>query len=375
MTLYQCAPEKQKLKHFFVLNDNYARAFVCRSGHTISDCHKEAVVSGKFNRRANRHPHSAAKKRTFKSNYSRIYIEKTSGTPYFFTLKPLCNVEPEVFKKAMKGLTRLLRSAGAEYIYMLEWAAHEQTPHIHLVSNIPGETIADLEAFAERIISYWLRVMPKVINSRIKQDVRAVYDSGKLFSYMSKQNQNEFNDRAIATGKDWSVISVTGCSRGWEESSFEGCGVSKEAYMESKRWMKADAKARGVKLRKQAKGCDSETKRAISEVSSFTKSGLSREESWRFLAHVNASCELKELRFLREMMERYRRGHYLASQEEKDEVDRLLLTKGYDMRHMYPQWEKPKMSMAERYKTEPVYRLLRKAINELRQIKGIECFC
>ena len=30
------------------------------------------------------------------------------------------------------------------------------------------------------------------------------------------------------------------------------------------------------------------------------------------------------------------------------------------MRHMFPDWEKPKMSMAERYKTVPVYRLLRK---------------
>ena len=352
--------QKDKAKFAYKYNDNYAYAYVVSEKPAITAEHHASMVGGNTNRRANRHPHSVAKERTFISNYRRIDFEKKSGTPYLFSLKPLSDVEPETFRKALKGLTRLLRSAGAEYIYMLEWAPYEQTPHIHLVSNIPGETIVDLEAFAERVVSYWRRVMPKVINSRIEQDAKPVTDFRKLFGYMLKTTVHQFNVRAVATGKDWSVISVTGCSRGWGESAFEVIEVSREACMASKRLMKEVVRSRGVQLRKQAKDCDDEKKRAVSEVSPFSIYGLSREESRKLLAQVNASLPLKEHRFLIEMMERYHRAHNLDSQEEKDKVDRILLAKGYDMRDMYPQWEKPKMSMAERYKTVPIYRLLRK---------------
>ncbi|HDU1539544.1 TPA: hypothetical protein REW69_001083 [Klebsiella pneumoniae] len=59
---------------------------------------------------------------------------------------------------------------------------------------------------------------------------QAVYDAHGLFNYMSKQTPDEFNARAIATGKDWSVISVTGCSRGWVESKFDTAEVSRDFY-------------------------------------------------------------------------------------------------------------------------------------------------
>lgn len=358
MKSYHCPNNKAKFACKY--NDNYAYIYVVSEKPAITAEHHASMATGKYNRKANRYPHSVAKKRTFVSNYRSLDLEETSGTPYFFTLKPLCEVEPKTFREAMTRLTRFLRASKAEYIYTLEWAAHEQTPHVHLVSNIPGETIAELEAFAERVIDYWLRVMPKVIKSRIKQDARAVYDSGELFSYMSKQSPNEFNVRAVETGKDWSVISVTSSSRNWKTSSFEGDGVSREAYMAFRRPVRALLRSRGVNLRKKAKGCDSETKRAISEVSTLYISGLPRKEVRKLFAQVNASQPLKERRFLIEMMERYRRAHNQYSQEEKDKVDQLLLAKGYDMRDMYPQWEMPKMSMAERYKTVPVYRLLRK---------------
>jgi hypothetical protein len=61
----------------------------------------------------------------------------------------LCDIEPEYFNEAMTGLIKRLRTASAEYIYALEWAEHERMPHIHLVANIPGNTPAEVEAFAE----------------------------------------------------------------------------------------------------------------------------------------------------------------------------------------------------------------------------------
>lgn len=54
---------------------------------------------------------------------------------------------------------------------------------------------------------------------------------------------------------------------------------SREACMASKRLMKEVVRSRGVQLRKQAKDCDDEKKRAVSEVSPFSIYGLSREES------------------------------------------------------------------------------------------------
>ena len=48
------------------------------------------------------------------------------------------------------------------------------------------------------------------------------------------------------------------------------------------------------------------------------------------------------------MRDLYRKAHELGSQEVKDEVERLLLDKGYDMRHMFSEWEKPQMNRVER---------------------------
>ncbi|MFW8320168.1 hypothetical protein ACOIC5_28275, partial [Klebsiella pneumoniae] len=77
------------------------------------------------------------------------------------------------------------------------------------------------------------------------------------------------------------------------------------------------------------KGCDSEAKRVISEVSPFTISGLSREESRRLRDQVIDSQPLKERRYLIVMRDLYHRAHELDSQEVKGEVERLLLDKGY----------------------------------------------
>ena len=205
-----------------------ARVGAFRKGHTITAEHRALMEAGKAERKARRLSHSAAKRITFRKNARLIDLNKTPGTPYFFTLKPLCDIEPEYFNEAMTGLIKRLRTASAEYIYALEWAEHERMPHIHLVANIPGNTPAEVEAFAEGVIRYWLKKTPKNPNTRIKQDARPVYDAHGLFNYMSKQPPDEFNARAIATGKDWSVISVTGCSRGWVESRFDTAEVSRE---------------------------------------------------------------------------------------------------------------------------------------------------
>ncbi|WP_211669968.1 hypothetical protein, partial [Klebsiella pneumoniae] len=77
------------------------------------------------------------------------------------------------------------------------------------------EMSEDLEAFAT---SVKLHAAKKTFGSHLaeaRQHHEPVYDACGVFGYMSKQWPDEFNDGAIATGKDWSVISVTGCSRGW----------------------------------------------------------------------------------------------------------------------------------------------------------------
>lgn len=155
-----------------------------------------------------------------------ICLKKTPGTPYFFTLKPLGNLEPGYFQKAMTGLRRYLRENNAEYIYMLEWAEYEKTPHVHLVANIHGSTPEEVAAFADGVINRWLKSIPKNPATRIKQDARPVHDAPGLFGYISKQSPYEFNARAIATGEDWSVVTVTSCSRGWVELIYSGGGMS-----------------------------------------------------------------------------------------------------------------------------------------------------
>ncbi|WP_210474919.1 hypothetical protein, partial [Klebsiella pneumoniae] len=72
--------------------------------------------------------------------------------------------------------------------------------------------------------------------------------------------------------------------------------------------MKRIVEARGVKLSKVSKGCDSEAKRVISEVSPFTISGLSREESRRLRDQVIDSQPLKERRYLIVMRDLYHRA-------------------------------------------------------------------
>ncbi|MBN0321746.1 hypothetical protein JTM72_33430, partial [Pseudomonas aeruginosa] len=99
--------------------------------------------------------------------------------------------------------------------------------------------------------------------------------------------------------------------------------------------MKKIALSRGISLKKRSKGCDAETKRSISEVSPFTVSGLTRTESKRLLINTEDSQPLKERQFIVKMRDLYRKAHELGSQEVKDEVERLLLDKGYDMRHMF----------------------------------------
>ncbi|AIA44408.1 TPA: hypothetical protein OZS84_004940 [Escherichia coli] len=358
MKLYSGKPEKAKTKHVFKNNDYYASVCAFREGHTITAEHRALMNSGKAERKARRLPHSVAKRITFKKNSRRIDPKKTPGTPYFLTLKPLGDMEPEYFNEAMTGLIKRLRTASAEYIYALEWAEHERMPHIHLVANIPGNTPAEVEAFAEGVIRYWLKKTPKNPNTRIKQDARPVYDAHGLFNYMSKQTPDEFNARAIATGKDWSVISVTGCSRGWKESKSDTTEVSRETGSAIKREMKKIALSRGISLKKRSKGCDAETKRSISEVSPFTVSGLTRTESERLLINTEDSQPLKERQFIVKMRDLYRKAHELGSQEVKDEVERLLLDKGYDMRHMFSEWEKPQMNRVERCGTDPLFRRL-----------------
>lgn len=358
MKLYSGKPEKAKTKHVVKNNDYYASVCAFREGHTITAEHRALMDAGKAKRKARRLPHSAAKRRTFRDNSRRIDPKKTPGTPYFLTLKPLGDMEPEYFNEVMTGLIKRLRTASAEYIYTPEWAEHEKMPHIHLVANIPGNTPAEVEAFAEGVIRYWLKKTPKNPNTRIKQDARPVYDATGVLDYMSKQSPDEFNARAIATGKDWSVISVTGCSRGWVESRYDKVEVSREVGLEAKRELKKVTRARGVKPNKRSKGCDAETKRAISEVSPFTVSGLPRTESKRLLAQVIDSQPLKERQFIIEMRDLYRQAHEQGSQEVKNEVERLLLDKGYDMRHMFSKWEKPQMNRAERHDADPIFRLV-----------------
>ncbi len=360
MKVYHPAPEEPKLKSVFKYNDYYARVSTYRAGHTISAGHQASLAAGKPKRIAGKLPHSMAKKRTFKENRFDIDPASTPGTPYFFTLKPFSEIEPEHFSEALKALISMLKAKKTQYIYMLEWAEHEKMPHIHLVANIHGEMSEDLEAFATSVKLHWSKKTCGSHLAEARQHHEPVYDACGVFGYMSKQSPDEFNDRAIATGKDWSVISVTGCSRGWKKPSLEVCEVSPEVGLDIKRGMKRIVEARGVKLSKVSKGCDSEAKRVISEVSPFTISGLSREESRRLRDQVIDSQPLKERRYLIVMRDLYHRAHELDSQEVKGEVERLLLDKGYDMRHMFPDWEKPKMSMAEKYKTVPVYRLLRK---------------
>ncbi|HDG7876058.1 TPA: hypothetical protein PCJ88_000429 [Klebsiella quasipneumoniae] len=366
MKSYYLSLEKPKAKHAFKSNDNHASVFVRREGHSITAEHRASMGAGKAKRKTSRLPHSAAKLTTFRKNARLIDLNKTPGTPYFFTLKPLNDIEPGHLNKVLIGLTRLLRTACAEYIYIQKWARHEKTPHVHLVANIPGDTIAEVEAFAERVIRYWLKEMPKNISTRIKQDARPVYDAIELFGYISKGTPDEFNDRAVATGKDWSVINVTGRSRGWEESKFIVTEVSREIGLEVKREMKRVSSSRGVKLSKRPKGCDDETKRTISEVSPFTISGLSRTESARLLAQVIDNQPQKERQFLIEMRDLYRQAHERASQEVKSEIERLLLNKGYDMHHMFPKWEAPQMNRSERYNADPIFRQVCNALKVVR---------
>lgn len=217
-----------KTKQVFENNDRYAPAPPPRDDSTITAEHFELMKAGKAKRKARRFPHSDAKRRTFIKNYRLIDLCKTNGTPYLFTLKPVAEMEPEHLVKALKDLTGFLRRDNVQYIYAAEWAEHEKAPHIHLVANIPGNTTAEIEAYAESVMRYWLKKTPRNSNTRIEQDARPVYDACGVFGYMSKQSPDEFNARAIATGEDWSVVTVTSCSRGWAESRFDTAEVSRE---------------------------------------------------------------------------------------------------------------------------------------------------
>lgn len=367
MKSYRKSPKNAK--YTLKYNDYYASVFVRKEVTIISAEHRALMESGKAKRKASNLPHSAAKRRTFRDNYRRIDLKKTPGTPYFFTLKPVAEIDPEHFAKALQDLTRMLKSAKSEYIYMLEWAKHEEAPHIHLVANIPGNTEAEIEAFAGGIIRHWSKKTPRNYQTNIKQDARPVYDAPNLFGYMSKQTPDELNARAIVTGKDWSVISVTGCSRDWTKSRFDIIDMSRETGVAIKRELKHISGSRGIRLNKCSKGCDNEMKRAISEVSPFSISGLPRSESARLLSQVIDSQPLKERKFLIEMRDLFRQAHKLGSQETKDEIERLLLDNGYEMRHMFPEWEKPQVNMAERYNTNPTFRLLCKARKQAKEAR------
>lgn len=314
------------------------------------------MKEGKAKRKASKLPHSAAKHRTFVKNHRLIDINKTHGTPCFFTLKPISEIEPDYFVKALKSLNRFFREEGVQYIFMLEWAKHEKAPHVHLVANIHGSTPEEVTAFTDRVIKRWLESIPKNPNTRIRQDVKPVDDAMGVFGYMAKQTADEFNARALATGEDWSVLNVTGCSRRWQKSYPDTTEISRKAGSTVKREFKKIARSRGINLSKRSRGCDAETKRAISETSPFTVSGLSRAVVKRLLINAEDSQPLKERQFLMEMRDLYRQAHELGSQKEKSEVERLLLDEGYDMRHMFPVWEAPQMNRSERYNADPVFR-------------------
>lgn len=375
MKLYPKSPKTATTRRVFKFSDSYAGVYTSREGHTIEADHRALMDAGKTKRKASRVPHSDAKRRTFKKKSKSICLKKTPGTPYFFTLKPLGNLEPGYFQKAMTGLRRYLRENNAEYIYMLEWAEYEKTPHVHLVANIHGSTPEEVAAFADGVINRWLKSIPKNPATRIKQDARPVHDAPGLFGYISKQSPYEFNARAIATGEDWSVVTVTSCSRGWVELIYSGGGMSCGGWNDARRDMRRLATARGAKSSKRSRGGDAETKRAISEVSSFTVSGLPRAEAERLFMNAEDSQQIKERRFIIEMRDLYRQAHEQGSQEAKDAIERVLLDEGYDMAHMFHVWEKPQMSRTERYASSALLRLLyepkikkAKALKEMRSL-------
>ena len=146
-------------------------------------------------------------------------------------------------------------------------------------------------------------------------------------------------------------------------------------WNDARRDMRRLATARGAKSSKRSRGGDAETKRAISEVSSFTVSGLPRAEAERLFMNAEDSQQIKERRFIIEMRDLYRQAHEQGSQEAKDAIERLLLDEGYDMAHMFHVWEKPQMSRAERYASSALLRLLyepqikkAKALKEMRSL-------
>ncbi|MCA4033899.1 hypothetical protein, partial [Klebsiella quasipneumoniae] len=67
--------------------------------------------------------------------------------------------------------------------------------------------------------------------------------------------------------------------------------------------------------------CQEPDSRSISDAPVGGKSLISPLFQWRYLIV---------------MRDLYHRAHELDSQEVKGEVERLLLDKGYDMRHMFP---------------------------------------
>jgi hypothetical protein len=102
---------------------------------------------------------------------------------------------------------------------------------------------------------------------------------------------------------------------------------------------------------------------------------LTRTESERLLAQVIDSQPLKERQFIIKMRDLYRKAHEMGSQEVKGEIERLLLDKGYDMRHMFSEWEKPQMNRVERCGTDPLFRRLCKARKRQRKPAQIVGYC
>lgn len=277
----------------------------------------------------------------------------------------------------MKRLTAKLRHDNAEYIYALEWAAFELAPHIHLVANIPGETTSELQIYAGSIIRLWLKNTWRKQQTRIRQDARPVYYGTGLFNYMSKEVIDTFNERAIATGKDWSIISVTGCSRGWKRFETRIVEITRDTKSETKRNLKRFVKSRGVELKtKKLKGCDGEMKKALSEVTSFTVAGLSPREIEQLLAQTIDSQSMKESKYIKELRDLYRKAHALDAENAKEAIHNTLLDKGYDMRHMSPIWEKPPLTISERYETDSLFRQVCKAKKKVKEYrKAISNIC
>lgn len=171
--------------------------------------------------------------RAFKRRLLSIDLDATQGeNAYMLTLRPAQCITPETLKTAITTFTRSLTRRSIPWIYCVEWAAFQDTLHLHMIVKVPDENTA------RDLLVAWVKRQPYEGRRNLieNQDVRFVY-SFDVLSYLTKGKTKlkEFNARAEKSPYDWLSVSVWASSSNWATHASQIITPEAAGYFEVRR--------------------------------------------------------------------------------------------------------------------------------------------